>query len=153
MYAQLRQGLPAIASPKTNAKWLAWPKVSRNVVNLGLTSLFTDISSEMVSTILPLYLVFFLKFTPIQFGILDGLYQGGASLIRLLGGAAADRSQRHKEVAGVGYALSALSKVGLLVGSSGGPLTAGALFIDRTGKGIRTAPRDALISLSSPKDI
>lgn len=152
MYAQLRRGLPAIAAPKTEATWLTWPRVSRNVVNLGLTSLFTDISSEMVSTILPLYLVFFLKFTPIQFGMLDGLYQGGASLIRVLGGAAADRSQRHKEVAAIGYALSAISKVGLLLGSSGGPLTiAGALFIDRTGKGIRTAPRDALISLSSPQ--
>ena len=152
MYAQLRQGLPTIAAPKTEAKWLTWPRASRNVVNLGLTSLFTDISSEMVSTILPLYLVFFLKFTPIQFGMLDGLYQGGASLIRVLGGAAADRSQRHKEVAAIGYALSAISKVGLLLGSSGGPLTiAGALFIDRTGKGIRTAPRDALISLSSPQ--
>ena len=149
MYAQLRQGLPAIAAPKT-AKFLEWPRVNRNVVNLGLTSLFTDISSEMVSTVLPLYLVFFLKFTPIQFGMLDGLYQGGASLIRLLGGAAADRSQKHKEVAGLGYALSAVSKVGLLLGASGGPgLLAATLFVDRTGKGIRTAPRDALISLSS----
>jgi MFS family permease len=124
--------------------------VSRNVVNLGLTSLFTDISSEMVSTVLPLYLVFFLKFTPFQFGMLDGLYQGGAALIRLVGGVAADRSQRYKEVAGLGYALSALSKVGLLFGAAGGPgLLAASLFVDRTGKGIRTAPRDALISLSS----
>ena len=150
MYAQLRKGLPAFVAPKAKADWLAWPRVSRNVVNLGLTSLFTDISSEMVSTILPLYLVFFLRFTPIQFGMLDGLYQGGASLIRLLGGAAADRSQRHKEVAGLGYALSAVSKLGLLFGAAGGPgVIAASLFVDRTGKGIRTAPRDALISLSS----
>jgi MFS family permease len=120
------------------------------VVNLGLTSLFTDISSEMVSTILPLYLVFFLRFTPFQFGMLDGLYQGGAALIRLVGGVAADRSQRYKEVAAAGYGLSALSKLGLLFGAAGGPgLLAASLFVDRTGKGIRTAPRDALISLSS----
>ncbi|HEV7665739.1 MAG TPA: MFS transporter [Chloroflexota bacterium] len=124
--------------------------VSRNVVNLGLTSLFTDISSEMVSTVLPIYLVFILKFTPLQFGALDGLYQGGAALIRLVGGVAADRSQRYKEVAALGYGLSALSKIGLLFGGLGGPgILAASLFVDRTGKGIRTAPRDALISLSS----
>jgi MFS family permease len=151
VYAQLRQGL--ISLPAAPAGWLRLRlrgAVSRNVVNLGLTSLFTDISSEMVSTALPLYLVFFLRFTPLQFGMLDGLYQGGAALIRLVGGVAADRSQRYKEVAGLGYGLSALSKIGLLFGSAGGPgLLAVSLFVDRTGKGIRTAPRDALISLSS----
>jgi MFS family permease len=150
MYAQLRQSLPGVAMPAGSRLRFGWPAVSRNVVNLGLTSLFTDVSSEMVSTVLPLYLVFFLKFTPIQFGMLDGLYQGGAALIRLVGGVAADRSQRYKEVAGLGYALSALSKIGLLAGAAGGPgLLAATLFVDRTGKGIRTAPRDALISLSS----
>jgi MFS family permease len=148
MYAQLRQGLPSVSIPATSIRLRG--VVSRNVVNLGLTSLFTDISSEMVSTVLPLYLVFFLKFTPLQFGMLDGLYQGGAALIRLVGGVAADRSQRYKQVAGLGYALSALSKIGLLFGAAGGPgLLAASLFVDRTGKGIRTAPRDALISLSS----
>jgi MFS family permease len=148
MYAQLRQGLPAISMP-TEAVRLRGA-VSRNVVNLGLTSLFTDISSEMVSTVLPIYLVFILKFTPLQFGALDGLYQGGAALIRLVGGVAADRSQRYKEVAALGYGLSALSKIGLLFGGLGGPgILAASLFVDRTGKGIRTAPRDALISLSS----
>src|SRR5437773_9392896 len=148
MYAQLRQGLPVAATASGFKLRIAG--VSRNVVNLGLTSLFTDISSEMVSTVLPLYLIFFLKFTPFQFGMLDGLYQGGAALIRLIGGVAADRSQRYKQVAGLGYALSALSKIGLLFGAAGGPgLLAASLFVDRTGKGIRTAPRDALISLSS----
>ena len=149
MYAQLRQGLPAAASA-TGLRLRLASGVSRNVVYLGLTSLLTDISSEMVSTILPLYLVFFLKFTPLQFGMLDGLYQGGAALIRLVGAAAADRSYRYKEVAGLGYGLSAVSKIGLLLGAAGGPgLVAASLFVDRTGKGIRTAPRDALISLSS----
>jgi MFS family permease len=150
MYAQLRQGLPTGSIPATGIRLRGM--VSRNVVNLGLTSLFTDISSEMVSTVLPLYFVFFLKFTPFQFGMLDGLYQGGAALIRLVGGVAADRSQRYKQVAGLGYALSAVSKIGLLLGAAGGPgLLAASLFLDRTGKGIRTAPRDALISLSSER--
>jgi MFS family permease len=150
MYAQLRQGLPSVSIPATGIKLRG--VVSRNVVNLGLTSLFTDISSEMVSTVLPVYLVFVLRFTPFQFGMLDGLYQGGAALIRLVGGVAADRSQRYKQVAGLGYALSALSRIGLLFGAAGGPgLLAASLFVDRTGKGIRTAPRDALISLSSER--
>src|SRR5262249_18052918 len=101
-------------------------------------------------TVLPLYFVFFLRLSPLQFGLLDGVYQGGAALVRLVGGFAADRSQRYKEVAGLGYGLSAMSRIGLLLGGAGGPgLLAASLFIDRTGKGIRTAPRDALISLSS----
>jgi hypothetical protein len=59
------------------------PKVARNVVLLGLVSLFTDISSEMVATVLPLYLVYTLGFTPLQFGIVDGLQQGAAALARV----------------------------------------------------------------------
>src|SRR3954454_22738507 len=134
MYAQLRQGLPASISATASATGLRWrlrlaSGVSKNVFNLGLTSLFTDISSEMVSTVLPLYLMFFLKFSPLQFGVLDGLYQGGPALIRIFGGMAADRSRRYKEVAALGYALSAASKLGLLFGSQGGPgLLAGTLF-------------------------
>jgi hypothetical protein len=61
-------------------------RVARNVVLLGLVSLFTDISSEMVATILPLYLVYTLGFTPLQFGIVDGLQQGAAALVRVAGG-------------------------------------------------------------------
>jgi MFS family permease len=127
------------------------PTVARNVVLLGLVSLFTDISSEMVTTILPLYLVYTLGFSPLQFGIVDGVQQGAAALVRVLGGFAADRTRRHKEVAGIGYGLSALARVGLLFASSVSALGA-IVFVDRTGKGIRTAPRDALISLSSEPD-
>jgi MFS family permease len=123
--------------------------IGRNVFYLGLTSLFTDISSEMVTSILPIYLVFALRFTPLEFGVIDGLYQGVAALLRLVGGVVADRWRRYKEVAAAGYATSALCKLGLLAaGSAWGALTA-VLLLDRTGKGVRTAPRDALISLSS----
>lgn len=129
-------------------------RVSRTVVMLGLTSLFTDISSEMVSTILPLYLLFYLNLTPAVFGVVDGLYQGAAALVRIFGGAAADRRGRHKQVALVGYALSAIARVGLLAVGNVWTLLAGVVMVDRLGKGIRTAPRDALISLSShPTDL
>jgi MFS family permease len=128
-----------------------WPRVSRTVVLLGLVSLFTDISAEMVATILPLYLVFNLGLSPLQFGVVDGVYQGAAALVRVAGGFVGDRWQRHKEVAAVGYGLSAICKLAFLaVGSAWAALT-WIVFIDRTGKGIRTAPRDALISLSTPR--
>jgi MFS family permease len=126
-------------------------RVARNVVLLGLVSFFTDISSEMVTTILPLYLVYTLGFTPLQFGVVDGLQQGAAALVRVAGGFAADRTRRHKEVAWAGYGLSAVSRLGLLFAQSVSALGA-LVFIDRTGKGIRTAPRDALISLSTERE-
>jgi MFS family permease len=127
-------------------------RVSRTVVLLGLTSLFTDLSSEMVATILPLYLVYSLGLTPLQFGIVDGLYQGAAALVRVASGFVGDRWRRHKEVAAVGYGLSAVTKLGFpLVGAAWTALGA-LVLVDRTGKGIRTAPRDALISLNSPRE-
>ncbi len=126
-------------------------RVARNVVLLGLVSLFTDISSEMVATILPLYLVYTLGFTPLQFGIVDGLQQGAAALVRVAGGFFADRTRKHKEVAALGYGISALSRLGLLAANTVSAFGA-IVFVDRTGKGLRTAPRDALISLSSERD-
>ncbi|MGH9001549.1 MAG: MFS transporter [Acidimicrobiia bacterium] len=126
-------------------------RVPANVIALGLTSLFTDVSSEMVNAVLPVYLVFQLGWSPLQFGLFDGAYQGITALLRIAGGIVADRRGRYKEVAGLGYALSAICKLGLLV-SQAWFFTTGVLLVDRTGKGLRTAPRDALISLSSPKE-
>jgi MFS family permease len=123
--------------------------IHRTVLLLGLTSFFTDISSEMVAATLPLYVLFGLGLAPLQFGLLDGLYQGSSALVRLAFGFAADRWQRHRDVAGLGYGLSALSKLGLLLlgGAWGGLIV--LTLLDRIGKGIRTAPRDALIARSS----
>ncbi|MEC4015455.1 MFS transporter [Streptomyces sp. H27-D2] len=127
-------------------------RVAGPVLALGAVSLVTDISSEMVTAVLPLYFVLHLGLSPLQFGFLDGLYNGVTALVRLAGGHAADRGNRHKLVAGSGYALSALSRLGLLL-AGGGTLGIGAaLAADRLGKGVRTAPRDALISLSSPPE-
>ena len=126
--------------------------VPRTVVLLGFTSLLTDISSEMVAAVLPLYLVYAAGFTPLQLGIVDGLYRGAAAIAALASGFAADRRKRHKEVASLGYGLSAACKLALVaVGGAVGAIGA-IVMLDRVGKGIRTAPRDALISLSaSPK--
>jgi MFS family permease len=116
---------------------------------LGLTSLLTDISSEMVTSILPLYLVLTLGLSPLQFGLVDGLSQAVAAFARLGSGLIADRWRSHRGVAAAGYGLSALSRLLLLAAGNSWGLLSGAIALDRIGKGIRTSPRDALISLSS----
>src|SRR5262249_44372588 len=91
-------------------------KISATVWKLGFTSLLTDASAEMVQSVLPLYLFLYLRFSPVQFGILDGIAQGGAvAFLSLASGIFADRRRRHKEVATIGYLLSALTKIGLVV--------------------------------------
>jgi MFS family permease len=129
-----------------------WLRVDRNVLALGFTSMFTDISSEMVSSVLPLYLVLYLGLSPLQYGVVDGLYQGVAAILGIAGGVLADRTQRHREVAGIGYALSGLCKLGLFAVGSVWTSIVAVVFVDRLGKGIRTAPRDALIGLSTPPE-
>jgi MFS family permease len=125
--------------------------VSRTVVLLGVTSLLTDVSAEMVATVLPLYLLYTVGASPFALGLVNGLYEGSAALVRLAAGHLGDRTRRHKEVATVGYALSAVSKLGLVLAAAA-PAVGALVLVDRTGKGIRTAPRDALISLSTPSE-
>ncbi|MFG2986301.1 MFS transporter [Streptomyces sp. NPDC048258] len=127
-------------------------RVPATVLALGAVSLVTDVSSEMVTAVLPLYLVLGLGLSPLQFGFLDGMFNGATALVRLLGGRLADRGGRHKRVAGAGYLLSALSRLGLLLAGGATAGIAASLAADRLGKGIRTAPRDALISLSGPPE-
>jgi MFS family permease len=124
--------------------------VSPVVWKLGFTSLLTDISAEMVNSMLPVYLVLYLHASPLAFGAIDGIYNGMAvALLGLAGGILADRWQRHREVAAAGYGLSCICKLGLYaVGASTGWIGA-VTAVDRVGKGMRTAPRDALLSLNS----
>ncbi|WP_233288986.1 MFS transporter [Kitasatospora sp. MBT63] len=119
------------------------------VVALGAVSLITDISSEMVTAVLPLYVVATLGLSPLGFGLLDGINNGVGAIVRLAGGHLADRGgRRHKMVAAAGYGLSALCKPLLLLAHSL-PLIGAVLAVDRTGKGLRTSPRDAMISLAT----
>ena len=126
--------------------------LSRTVWVLGLTSLLTDISSEMVASVLPAYLVLHLGLSPLAFGFIDGLYQGAAALVRLAAGSVADRWKKHKEVAVAGYAASAACRILILAAGSAWSTIAGVVALDRLGKGIRTAPRDALIADSVDKE-
>ena len=123
--------------------------VAPNVALLGLTSLITDISSEMVASIVPLYLTARLGFTALQFGATDGLLGVATALTALVGALLADRWRRYREIAGVGYGASAASRLGLLTAVGWFPVL-GWLAADKVGKGLRTGPRDALISLSAP---
>lgn len=123
-------------------------KVSSVVVTLGVVSLMTDISSEAVAAILPLYVTAALGLTTIAYGFIDGLMQGASALVRIAGGWAADRGDHPKWVAVAGYGLSMLTRAGLLVASGFAAITA-LVAVDRVGKGIRTAPRDAMITAAS----
>jgi len=134
--------------PSGVRSWI--PAVSGTVWALGFTSLFTDISSEMVASILPMYLVLQVGLNPLMFGFVDGVYQGAAALVRVAAGALGDRWRRHKELAAVGYGMSAACRLAILAAGTGWSALAGVVMADRIGKGIRTAPRDALISLRSP---
>jgi MFS family permease len=141
----------ALLKPRLWARRPVGLRVPRNVVLLGLVSMLTDISAEMVATVLPLYLVFSLGASPLALGAIDGTYRGAAALVQVASGVASDRWRRPKEVATVGYGLSAIGKVALVAaGNTVGGIGAIVAF-DRVGKGIRTAPRDALIALSSSK--
>ncbi|MCU1465894.1 MAG: transporter [Actinomycetia bacterium] len=157
MYPSLRpaavlgaeDGPPTEDSPTGEDPPRSGPPVSANVVFLGLTSLFTDISSEMVTAILPLYLLFQLRFSYLEFGLFNGLYLGVSGLMTVAGAVIADRRGRYKEVAGAGYGTSAACKLGLLAARNAPWPASSVLFADRVGKGVRSAPRDALISLSA----
>jgi MFS family permease len=119
------------------------------VILLGLTSLFTDVSSEMVAAILPIYTTVQLGLSPFAYGLVDGLYQGATAFARLGAGHISDRSRRPKAVAAAGYALSMACKLAMLPVNGLLALTA-VVAADRAGKGIRTGPRDAMIAGSAP---
>lgn len=125
--------------------------MTSTVVLLGLVSMLTDVSSESVNAVLPIYLATVLGLGPLGYGFVDGLYQGVSTLVRVAGGWLADAYDRPKWVAFAGYALSAASRVALLA-AQGVAVVAAVVTVDRLGKGLRTAPRDALISTATPAD-
>lgn len=119
-----------------------------NVIFLGLVSFFADVSSEMVYPLIPLYLTSVFGATPALIGLIEGIAESLASLLKVYSGYVTDKYKNRKPVAFLGYATGMLYKIGLvLAGSWMGIL--GARIIDRIGKGIRTAPRDVMISESA----
>lgn len=123
-------------------------KVATTVLLLGTVSLLTDVSSEMVASVLPLYLTTAVGLSTVAYGFLDGLYQGVSAVLRIAGGYAGDRGGHPKWVAVAGYGVSALSRIAMLPAAGFAAITA-VVTADRLGKGLRTAPRDALIAEAS----
>ena len=126
-------------------------RVPGTVLALGAVSFFTDVSSESVVAVLPLYVTAVLGLSPLAYGFLDGVYQGTSAVVRVLGGWWADRTGHAKRVAFVGYGVSALSRIALLPATGFAAIT-GVVALDRLGKGLRTGPRDALIADASAPD-
>jgi len=120
----------------------------RNIVILGITSLLTDISTEMVYPLIPLYLVSQLGATPGIVGIIEGIAESLASIIKLYSGHISDKFGKRKPLAIFGYSFSGIGKI-LIYFAGAWPMVLMGRIADRFGKGIRTAPRDALIAEST----
>lgn len=119
--------------------------ISGNVLVLGLVSFFTDVSSEMIYPLLPLFLTSVLGGGPAFLGVIEGIAESAASFLKLVSGVVSDRVPNRKGLVLAGYGLSAIARPLIALATS--PF--GVLFVrlvDRTGKGVRTSPRDALIA-------
>ena len=123
----------------------------RNIFFLGLISFFTDLSTEMVYPLIPLYLVSSMGATPALVGIIEGIAESLASLLKVYSGYLTDKFQKKKTIAFLGYSTGILYKVALIFASSWVGILC-ARVIDRIGKGFRTAPRDVLVSESVNKN-
>ena len=122
-----------------------------NVIFIGLVSFFADLSTEMVYPLIPLYLTTVFGATPALIGVIEGIAESLASLLRVFSGYITDKYRKKKPVAFVGYAAGLVYKLALIIAGSWLGILA-ARLIDRFGKGIRTAPRDVLVSESCDAD-
>lgn len=124
----------------------------RTVWALGLVSLFMDLSSETIHALLPLFLTGTLGASVAMVGLIDGIAESTASVAKLFSGYVSDRIGRRKPLILIGYGLGALSKPLFALAASAG-VVLGARFADRIGKGLRGAPRDALVADVTPPEI
>jgi len=125
--------------------------LTANVVVLGVVSLFTDISSEMILPILPFFLIQVLGANALIVGIQEGLSDSVVSFMKIFSGRFSDAAGKRKRFVGAGYALSTLMKV-LFPFARSWPEFLGMRIVERTGKGVRDAPRDALLTESTPAE-
>jgi len=131
---------------------MAQSKLPKGVVALGLVSLFMDLSSEMIHSLLPVFLVTVLGASALSVGLIEGVAEATASIAKVFSGVFSDWIGRRKPLVLLGYGLAALTKpLFPLATGIGAVLT--ARFLDRIGKGIRGAPRDALIADITPQEL
>jgi len=119
----------------------------KNVMKLGWVSFFTDVSSEMIFPILPLFLTTVLKANMAVVGLIEGIAESTAAILKLFSGLLSDRIKKRKLLVFIGYGLSTFTKPLLAVATTWTHVL-GVRFFDRVGKGVRTSPRDALIAAS-----
>jgi len=129
-----------------------WREIPGSVWALGLVSLFMDSSSELIHALLPLYLVGVLGASTLDVGIIEGIAEATAAVTKVFSGALSDWLGERKWLAALGYGLAAASKP-IFPLAPNIAWVAGARFIDRVGKGVRGAPRDALIADLTPADL
>ncbi len=119
-------------------------KIPRNVLVLGLVSFFNDVASEMVYPIVPIFLTTVLKASTSVVGLIEGIAEATAAITKFLFGYLSDKVGRRKPFVVFGYSFSAISK-GLIGLATGWSMVLTSRFLDRFGKGLRTASRDALL--------
>ena len=122
--------------------------ITRNVAALGVVSLLTDISSEMIIPVLPIFVTVTLGASMASLGMIEGVAESTAAILRIASGWLSDRVGQRKPFIVFGYGVSVVAKAGL-VGASAWPAVLGLRFIERVGKGLRSPPRDALLADSS----
>jgi len=116
---------------------------------LGFVSMLADISSEMVHSLLPVFMVTVLGASAIVVGLVEGVAEATALMVKVFSGTLSDYLGRRKMLAVIGYTLGACSKPLFAIAASAGMVLA-ARFLDRIGKEIRGAPRDALVAVLAP---
>lgn len=124
-------------------------RIPRTVWALGFVSLLMDVSSEMIHSLLPLFMVGALGLSVLAVGVIEGIAEATALIVKVFSGTLSDWLGRRKGLAVAGYALGALSKPVFALAEGAGALV-GARFADRVGKGLRGAPRDALVADVTP---
>ncbi|WP_321495380.1 MFS transporter [uncultured Desulfobacter sp.] len=127
-------------------------RIPAGIWALGLVSMFMDISSEIIHSLLPLFLVGTLGTTMFTVGLIEGLAESTALIVKVFSGALSDYLGKRKALAVLGYALGALTKPLFAVAPTAGVVLT-ARMLDRAGKGVRGAPRDALVADIAPAEI
>lgn len=130
---------------------MAIKSLPRGVITLGMVSLFMDLSSEMIHGLLPVFLVTALGAGALSVGLIEGIAEATASIVKVFSGVISDWIGRRKPLVLLGYGLAALTKPLFPIATGIGEVLT-ARFIDRIGKGIRGAPRDALIADITPQE-
>src|SRR5665811_1515822 len=131
---------------------VTWRDVPTTVWTLGFVSLLMDVSSELIHSLLPIFLVTVMGASTVVVGLIEGIAEATAAIAKVFSGALADRIGKRKRLRSIGYGLAAITKPVFPLASTAWEVLA-ARFVDRIGKGIRDAPRDALVADITPPAI